>query len=555
MRRPAHVTTQQAVSPPTPLPRRLAPPATRRLLRAAVPVLLTCAMAGATPAPAEASAGWVPARWDGGPLELQRRASHGALPASADVQRTVREWYDPRTLDLLQGTPINCLLVTWSVGADPDLERTQQSLVAAYARAAQARGIVVLGIVHAPAPAAGWLEPALAAGLDGLILEGTFADGDRLAADAARLLRVKRPGAVVVVPASWSKVSASSDIVAINDAVAPGLLDLADETEATPSSEPWLESNLWLVQSARAVTGSRPIWLMASPSPQALTTADYQRAAAEAVATGSRWVLALDDTLRHGLRTKQPDARAAWEAIAAVLALGRDQAAWSGAAVPLAVAGFVQDNAGADRDTSGANLRLTVRARVPLTVIGRRELDASALAGLRAVHAVDLSEPAAAERSVLIAFAEAGGLVLVGPSWQPGALPVGRDFAILPAGRGRIAVCSDGLDPAELARVFVDLLGRDQLGVRLFRAAAVLPHASIDGRTRDASLHLVNYASYPAESVLVRIAGAFRKATLHRPGSPPEELAIEQSAGYVEITLGRLPVYGVVRLESKEGGA
>lgn len=53
---------------------------------------------------------WVPARWQGGPLEVLRRA--GSKQVLADPARAgiLRDWYNPRTLDLLENTPVNCLL-------------------------------------------------------------------------------------------------------------------------------------------------------------------------------------------------------------------------------------------------------------------------------------------------------------------------------------------------------------------------------------------------------------------------------------------------------------
>jgi hypothetical protein len=70
---------------------------------------------------------WVPARWDGGPLELTRRAKGQAPPA--DAREALARWYDPVTLGLIEGTPINCLLVTFSIGAEPEAEHQQHQLV------------------------------------------------------------------------------------------------------------------------------------------------------------------------------------------------------------------------------------------------------------------------------------------------------------------------------------------------------------------------------------------------------------------------------------------
>lgn len=61
---------------------------------------------------------WVPARWDGGPLEVVRRTGDKALSDPA-VREAIANWYSPVTLGLLDGSPVNCLLLTLSAGADP----------------------------------------------------------------------------------------------------------------------------------------------------------------------------------------------------------------------------------------------------------------------------------------------------------------------------------------------------------------------------------------------------------------------------------------------------
>ena len=197
----------------------------------------------------------------------------------------------------------------------------------------------------------------------------------------------------------------------------------------------------------------------------------------------------------------------------------------------------------------GANLKLAVRTRVPLRVIERSQLSAPALERLRAVHAIDLVRPTAPEREFLTEFARNGGLLVVGPSWEKVEIPDSQDFVVVPAGRGRTVVCREGADPWELARSLVDLLGRDNLGVRLFRAASVLSHVSVGTAGNDVLVHLLNYASYPAESVLVRVEGDYQRVRLYTPERAPEELPFERAAGRVEVSVGRLPVYGVLRFE------
>src|ERR1019366_1203868 len=73
-----------------------------------------------------------PARWRGGPLELSQRAKPKTPPADTAVREAIANWYDPATLHLLEGSPVNSLLLTWSAGADAELERQQQQLVKIY---------------------------------------------------------------------------------------------------------------------------------------------------------------------------------------------------------------------------------------------------------------------------------------------------------------------------------------------------------------------------------------------------------------------------------------
>lgn len=509
--------------------------------------LLTMALALASPALAAGPASWVPARWQGGPIEVQWRAREGTLPESAAVRETLERWYDPATLDLLRDTPIDCLLVTWSAGGDAAAERAHQQAVAAYARAARARGIAVLGLVHGPAAPGAFLRPAIDAELDGLVLDGAFPQD--VVTEVARALRSARPSAVVIATGA---PRADSAVLALPDAVAPGLQELGPEVEATPSSEPWIDFNFWLSQWHRGAAGTRPMWLM-QPLRDRAAPADYERAIADAAAGGARWVVAPDDALRHELRAGSERARETWRRVADALRFQQANAAWP-AREPWAVAGFVRDAAADDGGVSEAGFKLTIRARVPTGIVERPGLAAPALSGFRALNALHLSRPTAAEREALSAFARDGGLVLVGPSWHDAPVTPGEDCDVLPNGRGRIAVCRDDLDAPEAARALVDLLGRDNLGVRLFRASSVLGHATrgASGDGDEVLVHLINYASHPAESVLVRVNGEFTTVHLHTPGRSPEALPLDRAAGRVEATVSSLPVYAILRF-SKRG--
>jgi hypothetical protein len=510
--------------------------------------LLICMVFPIVPALAGGTETWIPARWPGGPLELELRARDKTMPADPELRETIRQWYDPATLDLLKGTPINCLLLTWSAGRDSEAEIQQRKLVQAYAREARKRGIAVVGLMRPWDSPSSLTESALEAGLDGFAMEGDSPGSARSLSDTGQALRARNSAAVILAMTPWGKLTRSLDILAAADAVAPGLRELAEGVAASPSSEPWIDSNIWLVRALRSWGGPRPVWLAERIAANAAPV-DYLRAIADAAAGGGRWVIALSDALRQDLKHGEPKAVATWHGIATYLKFQQEHTEWY-SYPSMAVCGFIQDGSGKNRELSAENLNLTVRRRVPLRIIERSELSAAALADLRVVHGIDMIQPTQQERKILSAFAENGGLVLAGPAWKQTEIPRDQDYAIVPTGRGRVAVYRDEWpEPASMAKDLVSLLGLENLGVRLFRSSSLLSHVSTGKSGSRVIIQLINYASYPAESVLVRVDGEFRSARFYTPESAVENLTLESSDGRIETTIPGLSVYGVLVLE------
>ena len=456
------------------------------------------------------SAGWVPARWQGGPLEVRRRA--GVAPSEI-----TRDWYNSRTLDWLENTPINCLLVTWSAGAEAALEAEQRKLVTSYARAAHGRGIAVLGLLYPgadPGPAA---AAAMEAGLDGLVLDGDFQD----AAKIARELRKICPLVIPLGRRDWLRPEADWPVWGTRDAVTAGIRAVSDSNGvyATPTSEPWIESNTWLVRSLGAAGGGRPVWLgnlLENPSADS-----YARAIADAAAGGGRWVVAPDDALRAGLWRGQPEALATWRRVGAWLNFYEQHAEWR-AFTPAAALGVIQDRAGKNSAVMDENLNQIARRRIPYRVIERRELTLAAIERLPAVLATGLAPPSERERGLLAAFAGAGRMVVYK---------------------------QDPLDPEAFSKDLRDLIGSANLPVRLYDAASVLMQTGADPGGRRLLVQLVNYATEPSERILVRAAGDYRGARLCSPDAPPADLKTTTSRGTTDVILEKLAVYAALVFE------
>lgn len=474
---------------------------------------------------------WIPARWEGGPLELARRAKATTLPADAAVREAIANWYDTATLSLLDGSPVNCLLVTWSAGAAAELELRQQRLVKAYTFEAHKRGLAVLGLIYPGADLSSTAAEAAGAGLDGLVLDGEFE---------------AEPAFPVVIPI-WRDAASGRTlkrpIVAIQG-VSPSVRNLADMgIRSGPSSEPWIESNVWLVRSFRLGPAWRPIWI--SHQPGAGSPGDYARCVADAAVAGGRWIVALDDGLRAGLRRHDSAAVATWQHIGAFLGFAEDHSDWRNF-LPYGNLGIILDTAGADPETSDEYLKLVARRQTPYRLILRSQLSAASLAGFRAVLAAELAPPTEAERRVLQSFAEQGGLVVAGRSW--GDPPKDEPYSEVPVGKGRVVVYQDP-DPESVARDMRNLLSQEDMGVVVFNVPSVIAYASAGDSGRRLLVQLLNYSNSPAEAITIRVKGNFKTARLYMPEAASSDLVLKSEEGRVDVSIPKLALWGGVLLE------
>jgi hypothetical protein len=489
---------------------------------------------------------WVPARWDGGPLEVAHRAQDKAL-ADPAVREAISRWYDPATLDLLNGTPVNCLLVTLSAGAGPEVEANQRQLVKEYARLAREKGIAVLGLVYPGADAAAVAAAAEESRLDGLVLDGEFPGGTTFAEQLERTLRDNKSAAIVIPIASSPALHrrTSAPVLAVKGNP-PGAAQVDTGTvTAGASGGQWIDSNLWLVRSYRLSPEWRPVWVSQRPagdSPQV-----YLRSIADAAAAGGRWIVSLDDGLRARLLGKDQGALATWRNVASVLRFYEDHADWRNLA-PSGNLAIVPYSGGPHQEEAEEYLNLIARRHIPYRLIDRSKLGSTPLAGFRAVVALTLSPPTDAERKILTEYASAGGTVLAGPSW--GGAPKDQSYTVVQAGKGGVAVYrEEAPDPQSVARDLFDLLFTEELGVSVFDAPSVLSCVSAGDGGKRMLIQLVNYAGEPADRITIWVYQDFNSARLYTPDGPPLDLTPRHSGARVEITISRLALSGALLLQ------
>jgi hypothetical protein len=152
---------------------------------------------------------------------------------------------------------------------------------------------------------------------------------------------------------------------------------------------------------------------------------------------------------------------------------------------------------------------------------------------------VDADSLTADQKEILRAFARGGGTLLTGP-------PGWRDQA----NSGSIT-----LDKAELERLndiwrdVNSMVGRRNLGVRLFNVTSMLSNLVAGPDGQPVVLHLVNYSDYPVENVAVHFLGTFKRAVLLTPEGIEKKLEIYETEGGGGVDLEKVGVVATVRLE------
>ena len=382
----------------------------------------------------------IPIRWTGGPIEIARRGkSEGFTP---QIRQTLERFHDPASLDILKGSPFDCLVVNWAAGLAEDA--AQQKSAAPLLEAARKLNLAVVGWVDAPADPGAAIASAKSAGL---------------AAVAVR--DFKGPSDLPVIPfgdhanTPWD---AAGPVLAVTDNVWPGVSMPGGGGAAGPTSVPWLDSNGWFLQMARARTEAA-VWLMFDPPAKGrvIPAQNYPTAVCDCEVAGGRWVVSFDDALRAGLADGNASARETLKQVGATAAYFEKHAAWKSYR-SLGVVGVISDFTGENLDLSGEILNLMSRRSLLFRVVWKSKAMAQPFTGLKALVYADKAAPSAELRRKMMTFAEQGGLLITGPKWGPEGKPAPLDFntqfEVRSLGKGRLAVARQEL--ADAYQVAVD---------------------------------------------------------------------------------------------------
>lgn len=449
----------------------------------------------------------------------------GLLPAAwtapkpADWVPVRWPWADARSLELLAGSPVNCLLL--------------RAYSAEFVAAANSRGAATLAILEPGGDAAAGAKKALAAGVTGIVLDGAFPDAAESAVRAAA-------GAAPVIelgPRSRMKPGAVP-IAGTNQGVWPGIGAQEDGShKAGPTGSTWIDTNTGFLRAARAA-GAATLWIANEPPANTVVTGPrYLQAIADAAMSGARWVVAFDSDFAARLGKREAGALGSWRRMNELLAYFEKHPEWRSMREFGQLAVVQDPSRGAL--LSGGILDMIAVKHTPVRPVAGRQLTPQSLAGATMAVNVDPDTLTPEQKEVLRGFARAGNTLLNAP---PG-------FQDRPRG-DRIT-----LDKAELERMndlwrdVNNMIGRSNLGVRLFNVSSMLSNAyqSADGNT--VIVHLVNYADFPVENVTAHFLGDYRSATLLLPGGVEKKLEIYPADEARGVDIDKVETLATIKLE------
>jgi hypothetical protein len=442
-----------------------------------------------------------------------------SLPQPADWVPVRWPWADAQSLELLAGTPVNCLL----------LKTYPADLVSA----ASSQGLVTLALISPGEDALAATRKALAAKVGGIVLEGDFAE------DVSAAVRSAAGTAPVVELTARNRIALGSGapILGTYQGVWPGVSALDDgKKKAGPTGSVGIDTNTGFIRAVRA-WGGAALWIANEPPAKTVVTgARYLQAIGDAAISGARWVLAFDSGFAARLHSREADAMSDWRRMGALLGYFEQHPEWR----PMQEYGklaVVQDPAKGGL-LSGGILDMIAVKHTPVRPIPRQHLTAEALTGATMAVNVDAESLTAEQKEVLRAFARSGGTLLTGP-------PGWKD----PSPNGKIT-----LEKAELERLndiwrdVNSMVGRRNLGVRLFNVSSMLSNLLISGDGKTAVLHLVNYSDYPVENVAVHFIGDYKHAVLTSPEGAEKPLEVYPTEDGGGVDIAKVSVCATIRL-------
>jgi len=433
-------------------------------------------------------------------------------------------WYssDPKSLELIAQTPINCVL----------LERENWS--EAFNRAAAERGIATLGVVHPGPDAADHARKAAGLRMSGVVLEGDFDPKVRNALQDSKIVMIELPSR-----RNMRLGDLNSPVIGTYQGVWPGVqIEQNGSAKAAPSGAPWIDTNTGFLRFVRAYT-TKSVWIAnVPPEKTVISIQRYLQAIADAEISGARWVVGLDVDFNKRLLARDPKALADWKRIGAELSFYQSHKEWRGMG-PHSNLALVED-VGSGALLSGSVLDMIAVKHTPVRPVPNPKLSDDAMKNTKMAVDVDPSALTPEQKEVLRNYTRGGGTLL--------SAPPGWKFP-LPKDNGITLAKDDFAKLDEIWKEVNGMTGRNNLGARLFNVSSMLSNLLEAPSGEQLVLHLVNYTDFPVDAITAHVLGTYHHARLLAPDGTSKDLPVypvEESTG---IDIDKVDVVAAIIVE------
>jgi hypothetical protein len=408
---------------------------------------------------------------------------------------------DTKSLELLKGTPINCLL----------MERAAWN--GAFTVEASKRGVATLAVIHPGNDALDSARLANVLHFSGVVMEGIF---DKASSEHIRsVLSDSNIKLIELSTRSRMRFDSGVPVIGTFQGLWPGVrLEDNGTAQSGPSGAPWINTNTGFLRFAKAAATGSTIWIGNQPPPNtAVGLSRYLQAIGDASLTGARWVVSLDEDFSHRLIARDPSALKDWKQIALHLQYFEDHKEWR-TLRPHSDLALVED-VGSGALLSGGVLDMIAVKHTPIRPVPYAKISQPAFDNAKMAVDVDPSALSEEQKAILKAYTRAGGTLLTGPpNWKFES--VKTDAITLEKAD------LDKLD--EIWKELNSLTGRKNMGARLFNVSSMLSNLLETADRKQVVLQLVNYSDFPVENLTAHVLGTFHTAQLFRPGMAVQQL-------------------------------
>jgi len=296
------------------------------------------------------------------------------------------------------------------------------------------------------------------------------------------------------------------------------------------------------------------VWVDVRPK-GAISPDSYALVFADSAAYGGRWIVSLDDAFASAVAQGNAGALASWKKITAAAKFFDERKAWS-AYAPEAVLGIVSDFAGDNEFMGGELLNLVARTNQQYRILLKDKLSPSSFANLQGVIYGDGTPPAPAVKTAILAFVDAGGVLITHPKWgpAPGVPAANQDndrYEWRTSGKGRIAFAKAEFDdPWVIAQEQVLLISHRYDLLRFWNGGSVGSYFTMAPDRKRALIHVLFYATDAPEESGVRVAGNYRSGKLWTLDGKTSDVTMVPQKDAVELHLPAVAQYAAVELEA-----